>query len=90
MLRQLPLVLYNMLRQLSCGSYTPEGYIDMEPESIDIVEREWREENVEMSVLQSLPNSNTQKATKHAQNIRDAFANHFWGPGQISWHWKLI
>ena len=66
MLRQLPLVLYNMLRQLSCGSYTPERYIDMEPESIDIVEREWREENVEMSVLQSLPNSNTQKATKHA------------------------
>ena len=35
-----------MLCQLSYESYTPEGYIDMEKESGDIVEREWREENV--------------------------------------------
>ena len=40
------LVLHNMLPQLSYESYTPEGYIDMEKESGDIVEREWREENV--------------------------------------------
>ena len=40
------LVLHNMLPQLSYESYTPEGYIDMEKESGDIIEREWREENV--------------------------------------------
>ena len=39
------LVLHNMLRQLSYKSYTPEGYIDMETESGDIVKGEWREEN---------------------------------------------
>ena len=62
----------------------------METVSGDIVEGEWREENVGASVLQSLPKSNTQKATKHAQHIRDAFTNHFLGPGQIPWQWKMI
>ena len=37
------LVLHNMLLQLSYESYTPKGYIDMETESGDIVEGEWRE-----------------------------------------------
>ena len=71
------LVLHNMLLQLSYESYTPKGYIDMETESGDTVEGEWREENVGASVLQSLLKSNTRKATKHAQHVRDAFANHF-------------
>ena len=84
------LVLHNILRQLSYESNTPEGYIDMETESGDIVEGEWTEENVGASVLQSRPNSNTRKATKYAQHIRDAFANHFWEPGQIPWQWKMI
>ena len=60
------LALHNIFRQLSYESYTPEGYIHMETESGDIVEGEWREENVGASVLQSLPKSNTRKATKHA------------------------
>ena len=84
------LVLHNMLCQLSYELYTSEGCIDMETESGDIVEGEWREENVGASVLQSLPKGNTRKATKHAHHIRDAFANHFWGPGQIPWQWKMI
>ena len=79
------LVLHDMLRQLSYESYTPEEYIEMETENGDIVEGEWKEENVGASVLQSLPKSNTRKTTKHAQNIRDAFSYHFLGPGQIPW-----
>ena len=55
-------------------------------ESGDLVEGEWRKENVGASVLQSLLKSNTQKATKHAQHIRDTF----WRPGQIPWQWKMI
>ena len=78
------LALHNMFRQLSYESYTPEGYTDMETESEDIIEGEWRKETVGASVLQSLPKSNTRKATKHAQSIRYAFANHFWKPGQVS------
>ena len=84
------LLFHNMFRQLSYESHTPEGFIDMETESEDIVEGEWREENVAASVLQSLPKSNTRKATKHGQHIRDAFANPFWGSGQIPWQWKRI
>ena len=70
------LLLHNMLCQLSQESYTPEGYIDAETEGGDIVKGGQREENVGASVLQSLPKSNTQEATKHGQH-RDAFANHF-------------
>ena len=84
------LVLHNMLRQLSHESYTPERFIDMETGNGEILQGEWREENVGVSVLQSLPNCNTRKTTKHAQEVRDAFENHFWGPGQIPWQWKMI
>ena len=52
-----------MLRQFSYESYTSEGFIDMETESGDFVEGEWREKNVEASSLQSLPQSNTLNAT---------------------------
>ena len=84
------LVLHNMLRQLSHESYTPDGFIDMETSNGEILQGEWREGNVGASVLQSLPNCNTRKTTKRAQEVRDAFANHFWGPGQIPWQWKMI
>ena len=50
----------------------------MEIESRDIAEGEWREENVGALALQILPKSNTRKATKHVQHIRDAFPNHYW------------
>ena len=70
------LLLHNMLCQLSQESYTPEGYIDAETEGGDIVKGGQREENVGASVLQSLPKSNTQEATKHGQH-KGAFANHF-------------
>lgn len=84
------LVLHNMLRELSNESYTPDGFIDVETEVGDIVAGEWRNENIGESVLQSLPKSNTRKATKNAQHIRDSFADHFWGPGQIPWQWKML
>ena len=50
------LVLHNMLRQLSHESYTPDGFNDMETSNGEILQGEWREENVGASVLQSLPN----------------------------------
>ena len=84
------LVLHNILRQLSHESYTPDGFIDMETSNGETLQGEWRKENVGASVLQSLPNCNTRKTTKRAQEVRDAFANHFWGPGEIPWQWKMI
>ena len=81
-----------MLPQLSYESYTPEGRIYQHGN------RKWshcrrgmeRRKCWSVSSIQSLPKSNTRKATKHAQHIRDGFANHFWGPGQIPWQWKMI
>ena len=48
-------MLHNMLRQLSHESYTPDGFIDMETSNGEILQGEWREENIGASVLQSLP-----------------------------------
>lgn len=84
------LVLHNMLRQHSYESYTPEGFIDFETEVGDVVGGEWRDENIGESVFKSLPKSDTRNASKNAQLIRDSFANHFWGPGQIPWQWKML
>ena len=84
------LVLHNMLHQLSHESYTTDGFIDMETSNGEILQGEWREENVGESALQSLPNCNTRKTTNRAHEVRDAFANHLWGAGQIPSQWKMI
>ena len=39
--------------------------------------RKWKYCRRKWRVLQCLPKSNTRKATKHVQHIRDVFANHF-------------
>lgn len=83
------LVLHNMLRQLSRESYTPDGFIDFENESGNVVYGNWREENV--AVLKDVPAKRRgNKASKQAENVREVFVEHFWGPGQIPWQWKMI
>ena len=84
------LVLHNMLRELSSQSYTPEGFVDTETKNGEILLGDWREENAEVSVLRTLPSCSSRNVTKQAQEVRDKFAEHFWGPGQIPWQWKMI
>lgn len=80
-----------MFRQISYESYTPEGFIDTKTESGDVIEGEWRDENVGPSIIQSLPKSSgTRNLSKQGQYIRGVFATHFWGPSQILWQWKMI
>ena len=69
----------------------PEGYVDFETETGDIVNGDWREDNVAGLVFKDTPAKRSgNKATKHAESIREVFAEHFWGPGQIPWQWKMI
>ena len=60
-----------MLPQLSYESYTPEGYIDMETESGDIVEGEWREENAGASVLYKVCRRAIHEKLLNMPNISD-------------------
>lgn len=84
------LVLHNMLRSISSESYTPDGFLDAEKENGDVMEGEWRQESLGTSIFSNLPKTNTKNTSKNAQKIRDMFADHFWGPGQIPWQWKMI
>ena len=54
------LVLHNMLCQISHESYSPEGFIDTENENGDVVNGEWRDENIGAKILDGLPKSDTE------------------------------
>lgn len=85
------LLLHNMLRELSRESYTPEGCLDQENETGEVDQGDWREENVSDTVLRDLPaRRNNNRTSRNAEHIRDVFADHFWGPGQIPWQWTMI
>lgn len=82
------LVYHNMLCEFSNESY-PEGYIDKEARNGSIIEGEWREEETE-SIFKRMPNCYTRKPSKHREELKNAFVEHFLGPGQIPWQWKMI
>ena len=85
------LLLHNMLRELLWKSYIPEGFLDEEIENGELVQGSWRDDCLTCSVLKDLAtgHSNNRSST-HAESIREIFADHFWGPDQIPWQWKMI
>ena len=86
------LVLHNMLRELSKESYTPDGYIDAIDEITgEVTDGSWRDENLTTTAFCGLqPSRGNNRSSNTANYIRDVFADHFWGPGQIPWQWKMI
>ena len=86
------LCLHNMLRDLSRNSYTPDGYTDMEKENgtVHLVTRRDNDNLVDF-VVHPKPNYvGHNKPTKSSQKIRDALADHFFGPGALPWQWEMI
>ncbi|XP_057317786.1 uncharacterized protein LOC130662861 [Hydractinia symbiolongicarpus] len=84
------LVLHNMLRDLSKESYTPQGFIDFECENGEVELGRWREGSYTESIIQKLPVNRSNRATNSAEYIREVFADHFYGPGQIPWQWNQL
>eukprot|EP00794_Sanderia_malayensis_P007645 gene7645-biopygen6226 len=83
------LVLHNMLRCRSPESYTPTGFAD-EIVGEKIIDGRWRNNNTG-TLLEPLPprlKGNKHKAS--AEAVRETFANHFYGPGQVPWQWKCL
>ena len=83
------IVLHNMLCTLSSDSYTPDGFIDCENEAGDVMQGAGREENL-VDFVRQLHRNKSNMASHSAEHIRDIFADHFNGPGQIPWQWKMI
>lgn len=86
------LVLHNMLRDLSPDSYTPEGFIDEEDEETGIVTHgTWRQQDLRNAAFRDLQSDRSSCRSTHTGSyIREVFADHFFGPGQIPWQWKMI
>ena len=83
------IVLHNMLREKSADSYTPQGFAD-EVVNDNVIEGRWRTEQ-EVSILEPLPaRQSANRAKKSAERLRDIFAEHFYGPGQVPWQWKCL
>ena len=80
-------LLHNLLRTLSAVSYTPVGYTDETLEDGNIVEGQWRDEEVSPFV-QPLQPTRSRHATLEAETIRNTFREYFVGRGQVPWQWK--
>ena len=86
------LVLHNMLRECCPDSYTPDGFIDTEDQTTgDVTLGSWREEDFSSAAFSNFqPNRTNNHSAPKAEYVREMFADHFWGPGQIPWQWKMI
>eukprot|EP00794_Sanderia_malayensis_P017912 gene17912-biopygen12902 len=83
------LVLHNLLRTKSSESYTPLGFADAIVDG-DVIEGDWRS-TASASALRDLPaRRHGNNSTKSAETLRDTFADHFYGPGQVPWQWKNL
>ena len=87
------LVLHNMLRGLSKDTYTPDGFVDAILEDGEVSLGSWRVNSGFVDfVVHGLPNtrSSGNRATQSVQQIREKFADHFFGPGAVPWQWNRI
>ena len=78
-----------MLREKSKECYTPDGFIDSEDESGNLVAGSWRN-NTSVDFIRSISKTKVNHASKSAEKIRDIFADHFIGHGQIPWQWNIF
>eukprot|EP00795_Rhopilema_esculentum_P003927 gene3927-15253_t len=83
------LVLHNMLRTKSSDSYTPKGIAD-EIQGDMVVDGQWRDENSDRNMQPLPPRRHGNNNAKEAAELRDIFADHFYGPGQVPWQWNHI
>lgn len=83
------IVLHNMLRETSTQSYTPETYVDTFEENGELIPGDWREE-ANIDFLRSIPCTKSNRAPLKAEQVRERFADYFYGPGEVPWQWKLF
>ena len=79
---------HNMLRLESKESYTFDGLLDAEGDDGNIIRGEWRSDA--SNFTKSLPMNKSKRASVSAERIRNIFADHFYGVGQIPWQWNVL
>lgn len=84
------IVLHNFLRSKSKESYTGQGAVDLENDNGDVVQGDWRKDPENINFMRSLPVTKSNRASLSADRVRNVLADHFYGPGQIPWQWKVL
>ena len=82
--------LHNMLQKKSRDSYIPDGFADEEDDEGNFTEGEWRKNSYVDFAIRGFQRGKNNKHKKSAENVRDIFADHFFGPGEIPWQWKIL
>ena len=82
------IVLHNMLRTTSRETYTPPGFTDEINSDGDVVEGSWRQ--AQITPYMQVPASHSNRHKISASEMRDVFANHFFGPGSVPWQWSCL
>ena len=77
-----------MLRMESKESCTFDGLLDAEGDDGNIISGEWRSDA--SNFTKSLPMNKRNRASVSAKRIRNFFADHFYGVGQIPWKWNVL
>ena len=80
--------LHNMLQMESKESYTFDGLLNAEGDDGNIIREEWRSDA--SNFTKSLPMNKGNRASVSAERIRNIFADHFYGVGQIPWQWNVL
>ena len=79
--------LHNMLRTKGRLLYTDENVLDRENEDDSVTEGNWR--SIGANVLVDITKNKSNHAQKSSE-VRDAFADHFYGPGAIPCQWNVF
>ena len=83
------IALHNYLRQTSNACYTPNGFVDSEDNSRNIVPGQWRS-ILDGNSLQNVRPIRNQKYTRTAIETREALANYLATDGSVSWQLDYI
>lgn len=80
-------VLHNMLRERCGSSYIPNGLVDLEDGSHEVVPGRWRQEGP-LDRMNALPPRNT---AHQAKEVRNMLADHFVHPlGEVPWQYAML
>ena len=80
------IALHNYLRQTENSLYCPQGFVDTETASGDIVPGHWRAINENNALLSNLPNAHGSRYSDDAKDMREALKDYVNSDiGQLSW-----
>ena len=68
-------------------TYIPYGFTDEISVDGEVIEGDWRNEE---QLLPLQPQVSGNNCSIDASDVREKFADFFYGPGQVDWQWNIL